>query len=222
MNPGLLLLEDDPVSRGFLSQALAPLGLPVDCAGGIAEAETLARERRHAVWLFDLCLPDGDGRDLLARLRREGRDTPALALTADDVAATDGMLRTMGFRAALSKPVSGEALRRTVSDCLALPAWDDRAALAALADNAEAMRHLRKLFLDELPEQLRQVLACLDAGDVTAARALLHRLKGSCGFVGAAALGQAARALHDEPWDSACRRTFEFRARELLRPGDGI
>lgn len=222
MNAGLLLLEDDPVSRQFLRQALMPLDLPVDCAGTVAEAADMARAGRHALWLFDLGLPDGDGRELLTRLRDEGHDTPALALTADEGPGLANALRAAGFRTALNKPVDGGLLRDTVRECLALPAWDDRAALAALAGNAEAMRQLRRLFLEELPEQVRQVRACLEADDTAAARAILHRLKGSCGFVGAVALGQAARALHDEPWDSACRRTFEFRARELLRPGDGI
>src|SRR5690606_39416472 len=97
-------------------------------------------------------------------------------------------------------------------DCLALPAWDDRAALAALAGNAEAMRQLRKLFLAELPDQVRQLRACLDADDIAAARAVLHRLKGSCGFVGAAALHRAARALHDNPQDPPYRPAYRRHA----------
>lgn len=218
MNPGLLLLEDDPVSREYLRQALAPLDLPVDCAGSIAEAGAMARARRHALWLFDLRLPDGDGRALLTRLRGEGHDTPALALTADDGDGLAEALRAPGFCTVLNKPVSGERLRRSVRDCLALPAWDDRAALAALAGNAEAMRQLRKLFLAELPDQVRQLRACLDADDIAAARAVLHRLKGSCGFVGAAALQRAARALHDNPQDPAYRRAFERDAGALAEP----
>src|SRR5690606_12392609 len=118
-------------------------------------------------------------------------------------------LRAAGFRTVLNKPVGGGLLRDTVRDCLALPAWDDRAALAALAGNAEAMRQLRRLFLEELPEQVRQVRACLEADDTAAARAILHRLKGSCGFVGAAALARAARSLHDDPANPGHRREFE-------------
>lgn len=207
MNPRLLLLEDDPVGAGFLREALAPLGLPVDHAATLAAAGRLAAES-HALWLFDLNLPDGLAVDLLDGLRRRGLATPALALTADDSPATAAWLKARGFAAVLAKPIDAAALREAVRPHLPHPRWDDAAALSALGGKVDAVARLRQVFLAELPAQAAAIEAAIDARDEASARAQLHRLKGACGFVGAAALAQAARGLSDSPSDAGARAAF--------------
>src|SRR5436190_23457713 len=93
----LLLLEDDPVSRAFLVEVLAALPANVDGAGSCAAAESLARTHEHALWLFDANLPDGDGADLLARLRASEMPTPAVALTAESCRERLDELSNAGF-----------------------------------------------------------------------------------------------------------------------------
>ncbi len=218
MNPRLLLLEDDPVGAGFLAEALAPLGLPVDHAPTLAAAARIAGPA-HVLWLFDLNLPDGLAVDLLEPLRRRGLAAPALALTADDSPATQAWLRARGFDDVLAKPIDAGALRAAVSPWLPRPRWDEAAARAALGGKDDAVRRLRQLFLADLPGQAAAIRAALDAGDLAAVRALLHRLKGACGFVGAAALQQAVASLSAQPADDAARAAFDARIADLLAPG---
>ena len=213
MNPRLLLLEDDPVSAASLAAGLAALPARVERAGNLAEARALARSGGHALWLFDLQLPDGRGEALLAELRAAGLHTPALALSADDTASAPGFLRV------LPKPIELAELRRAVAAVLppeALPPWDEAAGLAAVAGQAAALAQLRGLFLDELPAQRGEIRRAIAAGEPDAARAVLHRLKASCGFVGALPLLAAVRSLHAAPEDGAALVRFEACSERLL------
>lgn len=214
--PNLLLLEDDPTSAAALRAGLESLPARVDHASTLADAQALADGGDHALWLFDLQLPDGRGDELLARLRARGLATPALALSADPGASAPGFVRV------LAKPLALAELRMAVAALLPaelLPPWDDAAGLAAVAGQAAALDTLRRLFLDELPRQRHEVLAACRAGDEDAARAQLHRLKASCGFVGALPLLSAVRALHAAPGDAVALRRFEDCSQRLLASG---
>jgi len=75
---------------------------------------------------------------------------------------------------------------------------------------------LRRLFLDELPLQCRAIERALADGDVTAASGVLHRMHASCGFVGAAQLGEAVRRLEDDPRSATAIDRFRDAASALL------
>ncbi len=218
MNPRLLLLEDDPVSAAFLRQALALLPAQVEHAGTLAAARRMA-DAGQALWLFDARLPDGSGADLLAELRALGLAVPALALTAEDQPAALERLHSAGFLRVLAKPVSGEALRAAVRLALppgkTTPVWDDAMALAALGGELPSVRALRELFLAELPGQASDISNALAQGDLPRAQAQLHRLKASCGLVGAGALLVAVQALSRAPADPVAQAGFETGARAL-------
>ena len=102
---------------------------------------------------------------------------------------------------------AGHAARGTARDAAggaiaeAPAAWPDaRAATAASRrDKALALAGLRAMFHAELPAQRAAIERALARGDVAAATGVLHRLRASCGFAGAAALGAAVRALQAEP-----------------------
>ncbi|GAB2502233.1 response regulator [Pseudoxanthomonas sangjuensis] len=208
--PRLLLVEDDPVSRDFLTAALEALPATVDTAATLAEAT--AAGAGCDLWLIDANLPDGSGAELLARLRRHAPRTPALAHTADGSPTTRERLLADGFVEVLVKPLSAGDLQAAVRETLGLaagapagaaaprdgtglPLWDDAAALAALKGNAGNVAALRQLFLAELPKQRAAIAAAAANRDHEALHRELHRLKASCGFVGAARLQSAAAAF---------------------------
>ena len=94
--------------------------------------------------------------------------------------------------------------------------WDDRAALKALAGNAEHVASVRQLFLSELPTTRSACLAAFDRGDSATLRAQLHRLQASCGFTGAAALAAIASRWHAAPADPDLREAFATACARLL------
>lgn len=78
----ILLIEDDPdLARGLID-ALGTRGLVVDLARDAEEGEAYLRTTDHAAVLLDLGLPDGNGLDLLRRMRARGVSRPVLLLTA--------------------------------------------------------------------------------------------------------------------------------------------
>ncbi|MDT0136864.1 response regulator transcription factor [Acidovorax sp. PRC11] len=92
----ILVVEDDEGIAAGLRANLQQRGYAVDVCGGIAPAWSALRTERFDAVLLDLGLPDGDGGDLLTRLRaappaapgQPGKlpdpATPVLILTARD------------------------------------------------------------------------------------------------------------------------------------------
>ena len=78
----LLVVEDDNTIRDFLTRALTESGFGVDACSQGSEAERLALEGVHDALVVDLNLPDGDGLDLIQRLRSQGVSSPVLILSA--------------------------------------------------------------------------------------------------------------------------------------------
>ena len=224
--PRILLVEDDPVSAAYLCEVAASLPSQVDVAGSTAEALACANAHRHALLLIDAHLPDGRGGTLLQALRARGVTAPALAHTAaTEVALSDELLKA-GFVEVLRKPlgvaVLMQALQRHLPQASAtptladLPRWDDAAALAVLGGQRANVDALRGLFMEELPGQRHRItLACHD-GNAVGVRDELHRLVASCGFVGAARLGQRVRQMQATPLDQDALATLQSAVDEVL------
>ena len=230
MNPRVLLVEDDDISRQVLASAVARLPASVDAAASARAAVRLAAAGRHQAWLIDAHLPDGDGPTLLGHLRELDATTPALAHTASRDRALLDRLVDAGFAEVLIKPFSAAelhaVLRRTLgidgptetatpSRCGKLPPWDDETALRALGDRRH-VDEMRRLFVQELRGQRDTVLSALREGDGAAAEGQLHRLRASCGFVGAPRLEAAMRELQADPDSASARRLFAEAVEDAL------
>jgi CheY-like chemotaxis protein/HPt (histidine-containing phosphotransfer) domain-containing protein len=97
-----------------------------------------------------------------------------------------------------------------------LALWDDDAALRALNGNHTHVALMRKLFRGELPQQAQRIAAALDMNDHERARAELHKLLASTGFVGAARLAEHTRALQTRTDSAHARFQFEGTVRDTL------
>jgi len=242
--PRILLVEDDPVSRAFLATAAQRTPAEVDSADSAAAATALAGAQPYALWLFDAHLPDGSGAELLGRLRVRDSWTPALAHTATSDRSTLDQLIAAGFAEVLVKPLTAAAVQSAIrrmlglddttgadtyisasidadrpsGSCAKYPVWDDEAAALALNGNHAHIATLRGLFIEELPNVRLRIGAAARGGDFDGVRADLHRLRASCGFIGAARLGAAAKALHEaaespdllDRFDEAAQDTLEL------------
>lgn len=216
MKPRLLLVEDDPISRSFMVTALAALPVQIEAVDTVAAA--LAGPADQALWLIDAHLPDGSGAQLLAELRQRRPHTDALAHTADPSPAMRTALLAAGFADVLVKPLSAARLQEAVCARLpegAIPDWDETTALKALNGNREHVATLRQLFVDELPGAIATVERAVATGDHDGLRGALHKLRASCGFVGAARLGAAVQRLQQSPDTPESLAAFTEAARAL-------
>jgi DNA-binding response OmpR family regulator len=78
----LLLVEDNERFAALLKQGLASAGFSVDVLTTVQEANGALESGRWDIIVLDRGLPDGDGIDVLAEMRRQGDSTPVLILTA--------------------------------------------------------------------------------------------------------------------------------------------
>ncbi len=112
----ILIVDDDQTLREELSSQLQVDGEFVAMeAGTVADAvSTLAAaEQRFDALILDVGLPDGDGRDLCAELRRQGLRMPIIMLTGSDDEADVVRGLDSGANDYIAKPFRlGELLAR--------------------------------------------------------------------------------------------------------------
>jgi two-component system copper resistance phosphate regulon response regulator CusR len=106
----ILVVEDDRKVAGFIEQGLREEGYAVDVAPDGDEATMLAHVYEYDLLVLDVMLPKKTGLQIAAELRREGRKTPILMLTARD--ATEDVVRGLdaGADDYLTKPFKFDEL----------------------------------------------------------------------------------------------------------------
>lgn len=80
----ILVVEDEPILNARLRQMLTEAGYQVDGAQDGAYGLYMAQETPYDAAIIDLGLPKLSGREVITKLRSEGRKLPILVLTARD------------------------------------------------------------------------------------------------------------------------------------------
>ena len=143
----VLVVDDEPDLADLVSTALRFDGCRTMTAGDADEAVRLARDFRPDIAVLDVMLPGDDGVRLLARLRAEHADLPAVFLTARGETRD----RIAGLRAGaddyIAKPFSLEELLARLQAVLRRTGrLDEQGAVLRVAD----------LTLDELTREVHR------------------------------------------------------------------
>ena len=106
----ILVVEDDRKVAGFIEQGLREEGYAVDVAPDGEQATMLAHVYEYDLMVLDVMLPKKTGLQVATELRREGRSTPILMLTARDT--TEDVVRGLdaGADDYLAKPFKFDEL----------------------------------------------------------------------------------------------------------------
>jgi DNA-binding response OmpR family regulator len=80
----IALIEDNARLAALVRKALSDAGIESDLFLRVDSAWFSLRETPYEAWVVDRGLPDGDGLELVRRLRRVGQLVPCLMLTARD------------------------------------------------------------------------------------------------------------------------------------------
>jgi two-component system, OmpR family, response regulator len=100
-----LIVEDDRSSCEALSKLLARFGYPVQCAMTLHEAQQRMAWGPGCV-LLDLMLPDGNGIEILRKIREEGLATKVAVMTAVGDSQILSSVRGLNPDALFQKPVN--------------------------------------------------------------------------------------------------------------------
>ena len=80
----LLIVEDEKKTAQYLNKGLSEHGFIVDIAHNGEDGFHLAQTGNYALIILDIMLPDRDGWSIIRELRRSGKITPIIFLTARD------------------------------------------------------------------------------------------------------------------------------------------
>jgi two-component system OmpR family response regulator len=130
----VLVVDDEAYITDLVGMALRYEGFDVAVAASGREALTRAGEFRPDLLVLDVMLPDVDGIEVCARLRRDGMQAPVVFLTARDATEDKIAGLTVGGDDYVTKPFSLEELIARVRAVLRRTRPGDRPARLAFAD----------------------------------------------------------------------------------------
>ena len=219
----VLVVEDVEVNRLLIRALLERQGHRVTLLGDGAETVD-AFERAEAagegfdIVLMDMQMPQVDGLEATRRLRAlggRGATIPVVALTANAFASDVQACRDAGMDAHLAKPIDVEALLATIGQFMgasptmpvqpaapaepvapANPTPVEDPAIAALRSRYVALKATYRAQLVELADALRDAAAGSPPHAELAV--ICHKLAGSAGMFGEAAIGDLAHAIEEE------------------------
>jgi len=112
----ILLVEDNEINREIMQSQLTAAGYRVDVAVNGSDALNLYREKAYDVILTDVEMPDMNGYELTAAIRRlesgADRKTPVFAITASEFDLNEKRALSLGFSGYMLKPLEIEVLKK--------------------------------------------------------------------------------------------------------------
>jgi DNA-binding NtrC family response regulator len=183
----ILVVDDEPSILTTLQKALSLEGYAVEVAGGVKVAEEKLRKRSFDLCLFDVQLPDGDGVDLLQRLRG-GKEGPARGGSAEvpvimmsghatiDTAVRAVRLGALNF---LEKPLNTDALLIAIDTALRLTSAEaearDLRRAAGTSGNLVGQSSAMKKLAEQIGRAARSAASVLVTGERGTGKELVAR-----------------------------------------------
>jgi CheY-like chemotaxis protein/HPt (histidine-containing phosphotransfer) domain-containing protein len=229
----ILVAEDNPVNQRVAALALSRHGHDVVLAGNGREALETLRDPTFDAVLMDVQMPEMDGLEATAEIRRReagtGRRLPIIACTAHAMSGDEERCLAAGMDGYVSKPLQAQKLMAAIEACLgaraaepaaaAAPAngaagvWSEDEALARVAGDRAVLSEIVESFVAEAGTQLAALKAGLAGQDANILERTAHRLRGSAAFFEARPLVEAALAVETlgrnrtlDHAEDACRR----------------
>jgi PAS domain S-box-containing protein len=189
----VLLAEDNVVNQTIMMKVLEKQGFSVVLARNGCEAVAAAQRGSFDLALMDVQMPEMDGFEATAEIRRReqeagGRRLPIVALTAHALKGDREVCLAAGMDAYMSKPIHAVELLALIAELVVSrgpgasevspveEAFDRRALLARVEGDHALLSELVDLFHAESPRLLSEVRHNLEAKDAKgverAARAL--------------------------------------------------
>jgi CheY-like chemotaxis protein len=179
----LMVVDDDPVVRGLLSDILVPLGFNVleasDAKVCLDELESCSPD----LFVLDVSMPGMDGLTLAKLLRDRGYSTPIIMLSADAQENQRKPDEQAAFNQYLVKPVNNSALLDAIKHWLVLD-WEyqetELGELEPLALSLDSPRDVQDEHSEPMMipdhESVRELMAFAEMGYKKGVRGVLDQL----------------------------------------------
>ena len=207
----ILLAEDNAVNQKLALRLLEKQGHHVTVAGDGREALAALEQKPFDLVLMDVQMPEMNGFEttgvIRERERQSGQHIPIIAMTAHAMKGDRERCLAAGMDDYVSKPIIArklfEAIVRLAPEVAQPPANAPSSSLHAdrildrVGGDAELLRELVAIFLEECPRLLTEIEEAVGRRDVGALTRAAHALKGSIGSFEAGAAFETARRLEE-------------------------
>ncbi len=213
----ILIAEDDTTNQAVLLRQLSILGYAAEVANNGLEALDMWRAGRYGLLLTDLHMPEMDGYQLTAAIRKyeqPGDNMPIVALTADALPGGMEKARAKGLTGFLTKPLQIADLQReieailprsqtadvrpkAVKEPIELSRVDLNVLAGIVGDDAEILSDIIREFANSSQQIGQQLEIAYAAHRSEEMISLAHRLKASARTVGALKLGDQCAELEN-------------------------
>src|SRR5215210_5997293 len=205
----VLLAEDYPVNQMVAIRMLERSGYQVDAVKNGREAVEALAHTSYAAILMDVQMPEMDGYEATAEIRRReesGRHTPIIAMTADAMQGDRERALEAGMDDYIAKPVQREELDavlerwvREQEPTAQISDGDPRASSGTLAldlsvlesrrgpqgeEEPDKLAKIVGLFIDDVPLRLQELRQAVASEDAQKVEETAHMLKGGSGYMG--------------------------------------
>ena len=215
----VLLAEDYPVNRMVAIAMLERSGYRVDAVGNGKEAVEALSSVPYAAVLMDVQMPEMDGYEATAEIRRRegsGPRTPIIAMTANAMQGDRDKAIEAGMDDYVAKPVGREeleaVLRRWIPrpdeepsvqndedpgpPAVDLPILQSRRGLQK-EEEPDNLARIVTLFSDDVPLRIESLRRAVERGEAHEVEETAHLLKGGCGYVGAVRMVEICTRLQE-------------------------
>jgi PAS domain S-box-containing protein len=240
----VLLVEDNDINQTVALGILANLGYSADVAVNGREAVEMAARQEYQVIFMDCLMPEMDGYQATAEIRRrenDGRHVPIVAMTAGAMPEDRARCLAAGMDDHLAKPLMpadvAAALDGWTPATPQPPADSVRAEIeqrlellrgAGAGLGPDAFGQLLRRLSAAAPGHLEEIFQALAMEDAETLRQQAHQLKGVAANLGVRSLADACdrveRVARDGDMDAAVEAVTELRprTREMLEAVDAI
>jgi len=206
----VLVVDDNEFNLRAIEALLSLVDIKARTAHSGREAIELVQREDFDIMFMDHMMPDMDGIETTARIRKMGGKYSRLviiALTANAVQGAESMFLSNGFDGYVSKPIEMRELEKVLVEWL--PREKVQMVVKANAEGetghentpikkvkvevgAEVQRELQSIFLKGNRQKYEEITKALEANDIKTAQILAHSLKANAGQLGKTVLQQAA------------------------------
>lgn len=215
----VLIVEDNPINRKYLSRTLQKWQINCDQAVNGLEALKKLEAKAYDLLIMDIRMPEMDGYQAIEKIRKHPNDKirhiTAIALTADAMREEREKAYNLGFNYHITKPFRSEDLREKLVEVMELAAinetpnsdspelkidpYFDQGALNAIYEgDQEYMIEMFKVFEKNTPRELESLEHSISQQNWNETRSILHRCKPTFEMVGMPALTKKAGQLEEE------------------------
>jgi two-component system sensor histidine kinase/response regulator len=233
----ILLAEDNIVNQKVILKFLEKMGYRADVVANGLEVLKALEAIPYTLVLMDVQMPEMDGIEATRRIRSarssiKNPNVPIIALTAHAMKEDRKRCLDAGMNDYLAKPIQPDQLAEMISRWVAsqpesasraresnnaLRTQDQRVSfdksllLERLEGDEKIYEEIIRLFLEDVPGQIRSLQEAVSGGDGAMAERQAHTLKGASGNVGALGLQKVAQET-----EMACRAGNMEKAIEKL------